>query len=108
MVCPSGEIASDATMARPQISGGGRVPSDTATCTSGPRSSATTPRLPSSEVAAASTPRIVRVGVEGQHPTLCRDGAEGHRCERVSELSFMPAGDVGVTALLGPRARGWR
>lgn len=65
-------------------------------------------RLWTGEVAAASTPRIVRVGVEGQHPTLCREGAEGHRCERVSELSFMPAGDVGVTALLGPRARGWR
>jgi hypothetical protein len=57
-------------------------------------------RLWTGEAAAASAPRVVRVGVEGQHPTLCREAAEAHRCERVSALSFMPAADVGVTALL--------
>ncbi|MFO0624871.1 MAG: hypothetical protein U0325_04585 [Polyangiales bacterium] len=65
-------------------------------------------RIWSGEAAAASAPRIVRVGIEGQHPTLCREGNEGHRCERVMALSFMPAGDLGATALLTPRARGSR
>lgn len=55
-------------------------------------------RLWSGEESAAGGARIVSVSLEGEHPTLCRDGEEGQRCERIDALSFTPAEDPSATA----------